>query len=183
MNAKCDLCNEIAKIGTVRLGGRELCDACNMGDLPSRMRRVWGWNIDIHEKQYQYKDTVLYVTHFEVWFKPTGQLDLLCKRKKLRHKLFGFLMPNKVKSGDPLFDNFAILQSKTPAQLSPILKQEGFQSIVMDLLGDTSKVTVKTRRLTLSRRVLDEYDPPQRLFVEVAILASYLDHRFSDKAE
>ena len=52
--------------------------------------------------------------------------------------------------------------------------RDGFQSIVMDLLGDMPKVDVNNG-LVKTKRISEEPLDVDRIFVEVAVLCAYLE--------
>ena len=186
MRGRCALCFEEAEHFN-RVGGLEVCDICFHGDLASRMEQLRGWIVYVdtcmREVRVQNQTHIYYQTTCEVTLNIESALELRCARLGFFSKLFGRFF-GRVTVGDPLFDGFVYLRTKSPAQLRSLLKNEGFQSSIMDLLGEFPHFRVEGGQIS---GFIESQDPPDTnlICVEVAVFGAHIeaDHAASGALE
>ncbi|MEE2645495.1 MAG: hypothetical protein VYD19_11230 [Myxococcota bacterium] len=176
MSDRCALCFEEAESFN-RVGGLEVCDQCFHGDLASRMEQLRGWIVYIstcvRKVRVQHQTHIYYQTTCEVTLSTESALELRCARLDFFSKLFGRFL-GRVTVGDPLFDEFVYLRTKKPAQLRSLLKNESFQSSVMDLLGELPRFRVEGEQIS---GFIESQDPPDTNLIcrEIAVFGAHIE--------
>ena len=176
MRGRCALCSEEAEHFN-RVSGLEVCDICFHGDLASRMEQLRGWVVLIETSmrkiRVQNQTYTDYQTTCEVTLNIESALEFRCARLGFFSKCFGRFL-GRVTVGDPLFDGSVYLRTKSPAQLRSLLKNEGLQSSIMDLLGELPRFRVEGEQIS---GFIESKEPPDSNIIcrEVAVLGAYLE--------
>ena len=176
MRGRCALCFEEAERFN-RAGGLAVCDTCFHSDLASRMEQLRGWIVYVdtwrQEVRVQNQTKVYYQTICEVTLKIESTLEFRCARLGFFSKLFGRFF-GRVTVGDPLFDGLVYLRTKSPEQLRSLLKKEGIQSSMMDLLGELPSFRVEGEQISGS---IESPDPPDTHLIcrELAVFGAHIE--------
>lgn len=150
MTTACDLCGFEGPTAS-RNFGLELCAACETGQLDGRLH---GWGAQCTSEEFvrgDEPDPFVRVTASVMGAQP---LLATFDRRNAKHA-FKRLLSSKIKAGDPLFDNAVIASSKTPAVLTQLLKNDGFQSAVMSLTTHCNSVVVRGSALKVEGQLTD----------------------------
>jgi hypothetical protein len=156
-----------------RVGGADVCNRCYLGDAPQQIR-ARGWTFEIRQKDMGTgrESAPRHRTEAKLDLLTAPVVHLRCERRTFVWWLLGLITPG-VKSGDPIFDRHVRVESETPEAARAFLRDEGVQSILLDMLGEGSWVTVTYGAIRIySAR--HEYVEEARFSSEMCVLASHL---------
>ena len=170
----CLVCGAESSRGLNRVGGGDVCDPCLHGAAPERIaERGWGFAI----KQWQFRPTresePVYVTDATLTLAAATPFVFRCRRRTVPWRVVGWFARG-LRSGDELFDDHVYVRSRVPLPTLELLRDDGVQSIMLDMLGEGSWIAATGAALRVhSRR--SEYIPEARFSSEMCVLASHIE--------
>jgi hypothetical protein len=169
----CAVCGQASSAGLNRVGGADVCDRCYLGDAPARIRqRGWTFQIRQYDRVKNKEGDREYYTEASLTMPMTARVQFTSRRRTLIWFLIGLVKPG-VKSGDKLFDRHVHVSSATQKATKAVLRDEGVQSILLDMLGEGSSVQVLNGTINVYS-CRDEYVPEPKFSSEMCVLASHV---------
>jgi hypothetical protein len=169
----CAVCQQAASgAGLNRVGGADVCNRCYLGDAPRHIsKRGWSLSIRQYDRVINKEGDRLYFTEATLKLPMSGSVHFKCRRKTIGWRLVGLFLRGP-KSGDDIFDRHVFVRSKTPKAAQALLSDDGVQSIVLDMLGEGSWLTVAHAMIDVYS-CRPEYVPEAKFSSEMCVLASH----------
>lgn len=142
----CGLCEEaLGERGHDRVGGLALCRRCFHGDV-ERVVAARGWTLwSTHEEYRDYHDEVSrieYRTEVRIVLACEAGVHMVCERWTVLRWLLG-LVRRRARSRDSLFEGHVRVWTETPSQVEQLLRVDGVEGCVMEVLGNLGESRVE----------------------------------------